>query len=246
MWSPTSAKMRYFEHGMLGVLLAAALASSAVGQLLGWPDDASLGLPRGAKLTVLLIGAVAVALLPVRQRGESLVRDTLLRLGAIALAAVPIAWALRRASNTFYTAPSLIDGMVLLLVLHLSSRIMRRVAVAVRETYFVVPVDAPVARRGERLRQLLIPPRRPRSRALTLPAVALADALASVAAWSLLAFWILVALERRHVASAVVMFTCTLLVLECAILIPDTLAAAGYLPRGLHSVDDMRERRVSR
>ncbi len=242
MWSPASAKMRYFEHGMLGVLLAAALASSAVGQLLGWPDDASLGLPRGAKLAVLLTGAVAVALLPVRQRGESLVRDTLLRLGAIALAAVPIAIVVRRASNTFYTAPSLIDGMVFLLVLHLASRLMRRVAVMVRETYFVVPAGTARAPYGQRLRHLLLPPQKPRSRALTLPAVALADALASVAAWSLLAFWILVALERRHVASAVVMFACTLLVLECAVLIPDSLAGAGYLPRGLHSVDDMHER----
>ncbi|MEO7456930.1 MAG: hypothetical protein ABIY52_11765 [Gemmatimonadaceae bacterium] len=178
---------------MLGVLLAGALASSVV---------AGLAVTH-IVLGVVIACSVVVGMLPVRQRGGSVVAGAALRVLWIALAAVVIARVLEQSANTFYTAASLLDGMLALLVLHLLSRVMRWVAVEMRDS------------------------------AATLPAVALADALASVSAWMLLAFWVLVVLERRHVASVALVFTGTLLVLECAMLIPDALAACGLLPRGL-------------
>lgn len=72
---------------------------------------------------------------------------------------------------------------------------------------------------------------RPHAHHVTLPAVVLADTLASVSAWSLLGFWVLVASEHRHVASGVLVFTAILLLLAFAILIPDSLAGRGLLPR---------------
>jgi hypothetical protein len=80
---------------------------------------------------------------------------------------------------------------------------------------------------------VIVTPQRPRARRPTLPSIALADALASVSAWSLVVFWLLVALEHRHIASGVLVFTGVLLVLACIILIPDTLAGRGLLPRGI-------------
>ena len=225
--------MRHFEHAMLGILLAGALGSSVLGQALGWSGAGAGKLPDFVQVVVLVAGATAVSLLPVRQRGESLLVGAAFRLAAIVTAAVVMALVLDHRENTFYTAPSLVDGMIALLVLHLVSRVMRWIAVEYRESFLVIrPLDSGLPP-SHRLRRLLFTPQRPRVRALTLPAVALADALASVSAWMLLAFWVLVAMERRHLASAVLVFTCTLLVLECAMLIPDTLAGIGILPRGL-------------
>ncbi len=72
---------------------------------------------------------------------------------------------------------------------------------------------------------------RPLTPHVTLPAIALADGLASVSAWSMLAFWVLVWLEHRHVASGVLVFSGVLLLLACGVLIPDSLAGRGFLPR---------------
>lgn len=229
-----SSEFRHFEHGMLGVLLAGALCSSLVDLLMGWPEPESVADSRATYLIVLVLGAMTVAMLPVRQRRGNILKGVTLRVALMAAVAVPMALVLRRNSNTFYTAPSLIDGMIALLVLHLVSRLMRWIAVELRESFVVVKPIGAASPTTRSLRRILLAPQRPRTHKFTLPAVSLADGLASVSAWMLLAFWILVALERRHVASGALVFTATLLVLECAMLIPDTLAACGLLPRGLH------------
>lgn len=156
------------------------------------------------------------------------------------------AFILERSANAFYTAPSLMDGMLALLLLHVGARVQRRYAVRYRANYLIVQPAAPGPALSRRIRHSAPTPPSARFRRITFPAVALADGLASVSAWSLLAFWVLVALEHRHVASGVLVFTCGLLVLACFILIPDTLAGRGVLPRALDAGDDTPDDRPNR
>ena len=192
--------MRKFEHALLWSLLVGALASPVVARVNQWSQSWPVDLRHRLYLIALIGCAAALISLRLQHRVQVTIATAIVRLGAVAAAASVIAIILERRANAFYTAPSLIEGMALLLVLHIAARTMCRIA-------------------------------RPRTQHLTLPAIALADGLASVSAWSMLAFWVLVWLEHRHVASAVLVFAGVLLVLACGVLIPDSLAGRGFLPR---------------
>lgn len=208
---------------------------------MGWSGPTPLNIPLPLHLTILLGVAAVIASLRLRHRVENTLTAYVVRGGALIAAAGVIAVILQRGVNTFYTAPSLLGGMATLLVMHFCARGMRWLAVDARESLLAVsPIAASAPATGGRLR-LIAALRRPRARRLTLPAVALADALASVSAWSLLAFWILVALAHRHVASGMLMLTSAMLVLASVVLSPDTLAGRGLLPRGLDADDAIEE-----
>ena len=221
---------------MLGALLAGALVSPVVMSLRGWSESPPVPL----LFVVLLSIAGVAASLKLRHRNRYAMASFVLRVSGIVVAATSIAFILRRGTNAFYTTSSLLDGTVALLLLHIGSRVMRWTAVVNRDDYLVVPPNTRSAPLSRLLRRFFLAsgPLDSRRR-VTLPAVALADGLASVSAWSLVAFWTLVTLERRHVASLFLLFISALLVLECVILIPDTLAGWGLLPRAFDPAEDM-------
>ena len=192
--------MRRFEHALLWSLLVGALVSPIAGRFDRLPRPWPLNVPPRFYLLVLIGCAAVLMSLRLRHGAQTAIALAIVRLGAITAAASVIATILRRSANAFYTAPSLMEGMAVLLVLHIAARTMCRIA-------------------------------RPRTSHVTLPAIALADGLASVSAWSMLAFWVLVWLEHRHIASGVLVFTGALLLLACGVLIPDSLAGRGFLPR---------------
>ena len=193
-------RTREFESGLLWSVLVGALASPIVMRLhepaRPWP----LNVPPRVYLFVLTGTAAVLMSLQLRHRAQSAMATLVVRTGAVVAVASVIGVILSRSANWFYTVSSLMDGMAVLLALHIVARWMRRLA-------------------------------RAHTHGVTLPAIVLADGFASVSAWSLLAFWVLVWLEHRHVASVVLVFTGVLLLLACAVLIPDTLAGRGLLPR---------------
>lgn len=238
--------MRHAEHALLQALLSGALLSPIIAAIVGWSGADLHNLPMRAYLSAMLGIAAAIASPHFREQTQHPLQAYVAALGAMVAAAVCEAFILERNANAFYTAPSLMDGMLALLLLHVGARLQRRYAVRYRAEYLILQPAAPGSALMRRFRRSTPMPPSARYRRITLPAVALADALASVSAWSLLAFWGLVALEHRHVASGVLVFTCGLLVLACFVLIPDTLAGRGVLPRGLDAEDDAPDDRPNR
>ncbi len=230
------ATVRHIEHSTLGALLAGALVSPVIMSLLGWSEPPPIPLPFVVLLSIAAVGAS----LKLRHRNRYAMASFVLRVSGIVVAAGSIAFILQRGTNAFYTSLSLLEGTVALLTLHVGSRVMRWTAVVNRDDYLVVPLNARRAPLSRLLSRFFLAtgPLDSRRR-VTIPAVALADGLASVSAWSLLAFWTLVTLEHRHVASLFLLFVSVLLVLECIILIPDTLAGWGLLPRAFDPAEDM-------
>ncbi len=205
---------------MLGALLAGALLSPIATALSGRTEPTEFRVP----LMVVLSIAAVVASVRLRHRSPDALAAFVGRATSIAIAAGVIAIILERGTNAFYTSLSLLDGTAALLILHVASRAMRWIAVEYRDNF--------------RLGRHSTASGRQRTRGVSLPAVALADGLASVSAWSLLGFWSLVALQHRHVASLVLITVAVMLLLECIILIPDTLAGWGLLPRTFDPVED--------
>ncbi len=216
-----------FELALLGVLLAGTLLSPVASIVVfGSASDA-----RHRVSTLVFAAAAVAATFVLRARATDTRLAFSIRLLATAGVAVPIALVLDKGVNAFYTSRSLVGGMLVLLVLHVLTRLMRYVAAAYREDYVTIsPTMQPAPTTRGRF-SIVIAPQRPRVWRVTLPAVVLADAISSVSAWSLLVFWVLVAIERRHAASLVLVFVSVLLMLEWIILIPDTLAGWGLLPR---------------
>ena len=235
--------IRHFEHSMLGALLLGALFSPVVAVMTGWMGPTLLGVPLRVLFTTLLGVAAAVVSLRLRHQAENPMATMVVSVGIIAATAIPITFILPRSADAFNTAPSLMTGMAGLLALHVVSRVMRWIAVRRREDYLVVWPEADTAPPTRRRDPLGPTPQRSRAQRVTLPAVALADGLASVSAWTLLVFWMLVASEHRHYASGILVFASILLALECVILIPDTLAGWGMLPRGFEP-EEMSEPRA--
>ncbi|MEO8622415.1 MAG: hypothetical protein ABI625_15190 [bacterium] len=228
-----SPALRRFEHALLDALLLGGLFSPVAWAFVGTSGRMVLNLPTRVAIAIALCGATIVASVRLEHRAQNLVAAAVVKLGAVTAAAVAIALVLEFAANSFYTAPALMDGMAALLVVRVIASVLRWRAVVRREKYVVMSRPNVEASNVRPRRHLTLVPNGPRARPMALPSVALADALASVSAWSLLAFWILVALEHRHIASVVLVFTSVLLVLACVILIPDALAGQGLLPRGM-------------
>ncbi|MGZ5228342.1 MAG: hypothetical protein ACXWCS_29650 [Burkholderiales bacterium] len=235
--------VRHAEHALLQALLSGALLSPIIAAMVGWADTDLRHLSLPAYLGALLGIAAAIASPHYREQQHHPLKAYMAALGAMIAASVCEAFILERNANAFYTVPSLMDGIIALLVLYAGSRVQRWYAVRYRANYLILEptVSGAASSRGVR-RSTPAEPMLGFQR-VTLPAVALADALASVSAWSMLAFWVLVALEHRHVASGILVFTGGLLVLACFVLIPDTLAARGVLPRGLDTEDDAPDSR---
>ena len=227
-----TASFRRFRQRALGVLLFGAVLAPVVAALLGRPSYASTLTTTAAMVAAVL----ALVMLRVTRAGPA---TGALYAGLALVAALPIDLVLREQSNSFYTSGALFGGMVILLSLHVAAVTMRGVAMWDDDT----PLDGvATAMSGEQLVPdglLHLPPNEirvvhlgqsrgsaspGRERLRGDPAMALDDALARGAAWLLVLFWLLVALEHRHVASGALLLVGVLLAGRCLALLPDVLA----------------------
>ena len=227
-----TGSFRRFRQGALGVLLFGAVLSPAVAELLGRP-----AYPRTVTAAATSVALVLAAVM--RRSSQRRVAAGALYAGLALVAAVPLAIVQIEQRNAFYTSGALLGGMVILLGLHVAAVAMRRVGMRDDES----PPDAmATALSADRL--LLggverLPPNeirvvrtshtfdpdelgRWRQRADAAPT--LDDALADTAAWLLVAFWLLVALGRRHVASVIVLLIGAIFTVRCLVLLPGVLA----------------------
>ena len=224
---------RRFRRGALGVLLFAAVLSPIGSGELGGPAYARpLAL---AALAVAMVGGGVMRRIarPKAAAGALYVLLTLVM-------SMPLATVLREQANPFYTPGALLGGMLILLFLHVGAAAMRHLSVVEDATR---PNDPAICWPAERLFPggvERLPPHEIRvvrsSRQVDVagrvlprePAdsgTALDDLLADAAAWLLFAFWILVALGRRHVASGALLVVGAILLARCFALLPNVLVS---------------------
>jgi hypothetical protein len=177
------------------ILLFAAMISPVVAPLLGWSPVTPLGVPLGVHL-LLLAAIAAVGTRHMWRRGARPTGRQVIEWIAGTVLAVAGALVLQLRSNAFYTASTLVDGMALLLLIHLCVRGIRRTT------------------RDDRS-----------------PAVWVADELTGAVGWAVLASWLLIWLEHRHIAGVILIIAGTLQTLALIVLIPDAVAGLGWLSR---------------
>lgn len=197
-------------------LLLAAMIGPVVARMLGWPVYTPLDVPLLLHV-VILISFVLVIRWESRPRR---LRAALSRAswGALPVLAVAFAALLHVRSNVFYTARALMEGLAVLLILEVVLRELRRRAVvgSIRACTPDAPHDRPPVTNAELNRSMWL------GRG---PAIRLADSLTTVVGWSILASWILIALEHRHVVGPLLLIGGALQAIAMLVLVPDAIAS---------------------
>lgn len=226
---------------LLGALLFGAVIAPAVTALrVGGVYTLSMVL---VSLMVALVLGGALARLPSPDTGARPSTADLTILASLTLAAaVLIGATVHYRSNAFYTPQALYGGMIVLLALYVADRALRAVAMRdarrLRARHHMLRPGG--AHDGVALDHL--PPNEIRSvqpgmissepteplggtPSATLPALVTSDALSGLAAWLLVMFWLLVALEHRHPASVILLAVGGLLLLSNITLLPVVLSS---------------------
>ena len=228
--------LRDTHRELTSLLLVGAMLAPVVAAIAGWPVHTPLGVPLAAHVT----GLVALGLVWFGVAGQV---DPPLRVRRsiewllVAPAAATFAAIVRERANVFYTERALVEGMAVLLVLHAGASMLRTRASQRPDRY--ADEAAPRTRwgRGAEWR------RRIRARCLpATPAVRFSDVLTGAVGWLLLGAWVLIALEHRHPAGPLLLAAGAMQTLAFLTLVPDALAAAGWLAPPAAPPLDARER----
>ena len=211
-------------------LLLAAMLGPVVAKVLGWPVYTPLDVP-----LLLHVAILAAFLLVIRfESRPRRMRAAFSRASWFALPVLAIAFAalLQARSNVFYTARALMEGLAVLLILEVGLRDLRRRAVvgSIRVCTPDVPQEHASITSEEWNRSMWL------GRG---PAIRLADSLTAVVGWAVLASWILIALEHRHVVGPLLLIGGALQAFAMLVLVPDAIASR---PARDHSyLDRVRE-----
>ena len=221
--------LRLVAQGLPSRLLIAAMLSPIAAKWLGWRLHTPLDVPLAVHVTVLaIIGGVAY-----RQAGC----DRPWRGGSWVLSwfSVPVlglafAVFLHERANVFYTGRALMDGMAVVLLVHLGRQVLRRRA---------LPRPKLILHKGAA--SVAVAPLSGQDCEVWLertPSTRLADRLARVVGWSLLASWVLSAFTYRHVVAPLLLAAGLLEVVAFLLLVPDAmvrLRLAGEVRRANRS-----------
>jgi hypothetical protein len=211
-------------------LLIAAMLGPVVASVLGWPVYTPLDVPLLVHVAILAAFALVIRLESRPRR----MRAAFSRASWFALPVLAIAFAalLNVRSNVFYTARALMEGLAVLLILEVGLRELRRRALvgSIRVCTPDVAPDRPPVTSGEWNRSMWL------GRG---PSIRLADSITTVVGWSVLASWILIALEHRHVVGPLLLLGGALQSFAMLVLIPD--AIASHSSRGHSYLARVRE-----
>jgi hypothetical protein len=221
------------QRGALGVLLFAGVLTPVAATAMGWPPSEPAMAAMAATVCVLL-GTVLLRIADRPGRWHAMAA-LLTLLAAMAFAAI-----LHDQSNAFYTSGALVGGMIILLTLHVGARVLRYVVlrdqsraqvgeaspllaeasvIPALELEHLPPNEIRVVRRASEVAPTMV------SREEDVPAFALADRLADIAAWLLALFWLLVATGHRHVATGALLLTGILVSVRCLAFLPEIIAS---------------------
>ena len=214
--------LRDTHRELTSLLLVGAMLAPVAAAIAGWPVYTPLGVPLPAHVT----GLVALGLVWFGVAGRV---DPPLRLRRsiewllVAPAAATFAAIVRERANVFYTERALVEGMAVLLLLHAGAGMLRTRACQRPDRAHEATPRTRWGRGAEWRRRI-------RARCLpTTPAVRFSDVLSGAVGWLVLGAWVLIALEHRHPAGPLLLAAGAMQALAFLTLVPDALAAAGWL-----------------
>ena len=214
--------LREIHRELTSLLLVGAMIAPLVGGAVGWPVHTPLGVPLLVHATALI--AVGLLRIGLGDRVDAPPAIRWVHWPLVPPVAAGFAWLVQARANVFYTERLLADGMAVLFTLHMAAGLLRSRARRRIDPFFHETDDWSRWARGAAWR------RRVRARCLPLsPAMWVADALTVLVGWLVLASWVLIAFEHRHLAGPLLLAAGALETLALLALVPDAMATLGWL-----------------
>jgi hypothetical protein len=222
---------RHLDVELTSPLLMAAMLIPLVEALFGWTVHTPLDVPLSLHLGILTALSLIAPFTSVRARSKDEIQPRLLWLSVPPLALV-MAIVLSARSNIFYTGRALMEGMSVLMVLHVVSRRLRRRTLRRGDVSMVRTSMSHIARFRVWWASRVSATPLPRTTAIST-----ADALPIIVGWLLFVAWLLIALEHRHPAGPILIVAGGLETIALIVMIPEALLnrRLGVRRAGVHS-----------